>query len=180
MAIRICDVLLALILLIGSAPILVVIFFLWCLRIYTDPIFVQERVGKEELRFNLLKFRSLPKETPQVPTHELHGQTISLVGQMLRSTKIDEIPQAINVLRNEMSFVGPRPCLPSQIQIIQLRRECDIFSVKPGLTGYAQCQKIAFDDIRRVISLDREWVLNQSWRNYVFTILRTFLGSVGF
>lgn len=105
-------------------------------------IFRQERVGRDDTRFCLLKFRSMWAGTPSLSTAqlaELHGgSAITRVGRFLRRSSLDELPQLINVLRGEMSLVGPRPALPSQIALLELRRAGGSDVLLPGITGWAQ------------------------------------------
>ena len=108
-----------------------------------DPgpvIFKQKRVGIHKTYFNLYKFRSMKVSTPDLPTHLLEHpeQYISRVGAFLRKTSLDELPQLVNILRGDMSIIGPRPALWNQDDLIALRDEVGANDVRPGLTGWAQ------------------------------------------
>lgn len=101
-------------------------------------IFRQQRVGKDGNLFTLFKFRSMPTHAAQLPSARAGGLRVTRVGRVLRRTNLDELPQLFNVLRGEMSLVGPRPALPAQDRILRLRRENGSMSCYPGLTGLAQ------------------------------------------
>lgn len=106
------------------------------------PVFFkQKRIGKDNVEFLIYKFRTMKKESPQdVPTHLLKNphSHITRVGKFLRKTSLDELPQVLNVLRGEMSLIGPRPALWNQDDLIQLRTEHHIETLRPGVTGWAQ------------------------------------------
>jgi O-antigen biosynthesis protein WbqP len=105
-------------------------------------IFAQTRVGRAEAPFRCLKLRTMWKDTRAVPTHEAPLAAVTPVGRFLRGTKIDELPQLWNVLVGEMSLVGPRPCLPTQHELIEARRRRGVFALRPGITGLAQVRGI--------------------------------------
>ena len=104
--------------------------------------FFQQRVGKDGKTFRCVKFRTMEFGTKSVGTHELSNDSITRVGRFLRKTKVDELPQIWNIVKNEMSLIGPRPCLPIQGELISERKKRQIFKVKPGITGWAQIQNI--------------------------------------
>lgn len=111
--------------------------------IIDDPgpaIFKQERIGIHKKRFRLYKFRSMKRNTPDVPTHLLENpeQYISKVGKFIRKTSLDELPQLWNILKGDMSVIGPRPALWSQEDLIAERDKYGANDVRPGLTGWAQ------------------------------------------
>lgn len=119
-----------------------------------SPLFLQERVGRYGQSFKLVKFRTLPAKTPQVPTHELGMVKISPLGRFLRLSKLDELPQLWNVLVGDMSMVGPRPCLVSQKELLTERVLRQIDLVKPGITGLAQIRKIDMSTPRKLAKVD--------------------------
>ena len=106
------------------------------------PLFRQERVGMNQQPFQLLKFRSMHVNTQAVATHLVQVSAITKWGSFLRKSKLDELPQLFNVLIGDMSFVGPRPNLFNQIELIQERGKRGVYSLRPGITGLAQIQKI--------------------------------------
>ncbi len=104
-------------------------------------IFRQKRVGKDGTYFNIMKFRTMRRDTPRdMPTHLLENpeQYITKVGKFLRKTSLDELPQIFNILAGQMSFVGPRPALYNQEDLLRARQEVGADLVRPGLTGWAQ------------------------------------------
>lgn len=138
---RIADRALALCVLVLLSPILLIL----CLAIRIDtpgPIFFkQKRVGINKFHFNILKFRTMRIDTPKdTPTHLLSNpdQWITKVGKFLRKTSLDELPQLLNILKGEMSFIGPRPALWNQYDLIAERDKYGANDIYPGLTGWAQ------------------------------------------
>ena len=114
-------------------------------KIYMDkgPIFfIQERVGKNKQPFNLYKFRSMYINTKSVATHLANTSSITPFGRFLRKSKLDELPQLWNVFVGDMSLVGPRPNLFNQEELIHERNSRGVYSVRPGITGLAQINKI--------------------------------------
>lgn len=104
-------------------------------------IFKQKRVGKNKKHFYIYKFRSMKTETPhELPTHQLQGATtyITKVGAFLRKTSLDELPQLFNILKGDMSIIGPRPALWNQYDLIEERDKYGANDIRPGLTGWAQ------------------------------------------
>lgn len=108
----------------------------------SGALFIQKRTGKDFEEFSIFKLRTLPKETPSVATHELPLPALPAWFDVIRKLKIDELPQAINLLNGSMSLIGPRPCLPSQGELLELRAALNLTSAKPGITGWAQCNSI--------------------------------------
>jgi lipopolysaccharide/colanic/teichoic acid biosynthesis glycosyltransferase len=106
------------------------------------PIFRQERVGKGKQPFSLMKFRSMHVNAPSVATHLANASSITPFGGFLRKSKLDELPQLWNVFMGDMSLVGPRPNLYNQEELIQERDSRGVYSVRPGITGLAQINKI--------------------------------------
>src|SRR6185503_10926322 len=105
-------------------------------------IFAQRRIGRRGAPFTCYKLRTMNENTIQRPTHEVGASAVTSVGRFLRRWKLDELPQLYNVLRGEMSLVGPRPCLPSQSELIEARLQKGALDVRPGITGLAQVQGI--------------------------------------
>lgn len=140
-------------------------------------IFRQERVGRNEQVFTCLKFRTMYLSAPNVGTHEVPAAAVTPLGHFLRRTKLDELPQVINILRNDMSLVGPRPCLPTQANMIIERRAQGVFEIKPGITGLAQVRGIDMSDPAGLAACDREYLQLQSLLLDVRIILQTARGA---
>lgn len=152
---------------------------IWCvIKLTADgtPIYVQKRLGKGKALFNCYKFRTMRPGTPERSTHETSSDAVTGVGSILRKTKLDELPQLINVLRGDMSLVGPRPCLPGQTEVINARASKGIFTVKPGVTGLAQIRGIDMSDPNKLSNTDADYVASA---NVVFDfkiLVATFVG----
>lgn len=125
-------------------------------------IFKQNRVGKNGKIFVCYKFRTMREGTQQVGTHELSKASVTRIGRFLRSTKIDELPQVWNVLRNEISLIGPRPGLPNQNELYKERNALNVYSVKPGITGLAQVNNVDMSDPKLIAKLDSQYIALQS------------------
>lgn len=111
-----------------------------------SPLFVQMRVGRNQRPFRLYKLRTMGLSAGDKPSHEVDATEITRMGAFLRRTKLDELPQLINVLNGTMSLVGPRPCLPIQQVLIAEREERGLFAFLPGVTGPAQLRGIDMSD----------------------------------
>ena len=137
---RFLDVLLSLLAIIFLSPLMLII----CLIIICDDglpvIFRQNRVGKGDELFKIKKFRTMKNGAPNLSTadFEQSDEFITRSGKFLRRTSLDELPQLFNVLAGDMGFIVPRPLIPEEIHILELRREYGVYSVRPGLTGWAQ------------------------------------------
>lgn len=140
-------------------------------------LFSQQRVGFRQSPFRLYKFRTMKLDTGDLPSHIAGEHNITSVGRWLRKTKLDELPQLINVLRGEMSFVGPRPCLPSQTELVQARKDLGVFEVRPGITGAAQIQGLNMSEPVLLAQTDYEYCKNMSlWRDF-FILWATATGK---
>ncbi len=119
------------------------------------PVLVwQNRVGRDRKPFAFVKFRTLPTDTPQRPTHEIDQDSARPLGRFLRRSKLDELPQLFLVLFGSMSMVGPRPCLTSQTELIGARQARGVFALRPGITGLAQVHGIDMSDPERLARAD--------------------------
>jgi len=175
--IRLADIILSLLGLIILSPILLLVFLFSLVFQAGFPLFLQHRVGREEKLFTLIKFRTMRPETGSVGTHEVHPNQVTGWGRLLRKTKIDELPQLWNVLKGDMSLVGPRPCLPNQTALIQERQGLGVFNVRPGVTGLAQNQGIDMSKPELLAQTDAEMIRTMSIFNYGKYILLTACGS---
>lgn len=121
-------------------------------------IFRQKRVGKNGNPFVLYKFRSMRVETDDVPTHLVPASSLTRTGGLIRRLKLDELPQLLNVVKGDMSLVGPRPCLPSQTELIGHRRALGVLTLRPGITGPAQVVGIDMSDPELLARTDAEYL----------------------
>lgn len=139
-------------------------------------LFVQTRVGRHQKPFKLLKLRTMRVGTPQAGSHEVAAAQITRVGGWLRHYKIDELPQIWSVLRGDMSFVGPRPGLPSLHELNREREQRGVFAVRPGITGLAQLSGVDMSTPRELASVDALYVTRQSWTYDLRLMVATVLG----
>jgi O-antigen biosynthesis protein WbqP len=140
-------------------------------------LFIQTRVGKAEKPFQCYKFRTMASGAPQGGSHEVGESWITPIGRRLRSFKLDELPQLFNVMRGDMSLVGPRPCLPSQAEVIAARRERNVFSIRPGITGSAQLAGIDMSTPARLAEIDGRYVENRTLSGDLMLIAKTVSGG---
>jgi O-antigen biosynthesis protein WbqP len=115
--------------------------------------------------------------TPDVSSHQAMTSWITPVGRVLRRTKLDELPQLINVIRGEMSLVGPRPCLPNQQELVRERASRGVFDVLPGITGKAQLQGVDMSEPLRLAQIDQEYIAQQSFYGDLQLLYQTLLGK---
>ncbi len=136
-------------------------------------MFRQVRVGRNEQTFICNKFRTMHQGTAQRGTHEISASALTPIGSVLRSFKLDELPQLWNVLKGEMSLVGPRPCLPNQTKLVAERRARDVFSATPGITGLAQVEGIDMSRPEKLAEIDQTYIRTRSLGMDLKLILRT-------
>ena len=172
---RIFDLCISIIALILLSP----VFFIIGLLIFIfdkGPIFfTQYRIGKNNKRFLFIKFRSLPITTPNLPSNEIGRVNIKWIGKFLRRTNIDELPQLINILKGEMSLVGPRPPLETQYKLILERNKNGSIKCKPGLTGLAQVNSFSDMSYMEKAKFDGIYYEKVSLLMDLKIILRTFI-----
>lgn len=140
-------------------------------------IFRQTRVGRNEQPFTCLKLRTMHQGTPNAPSHETGVAAVTPVGQVLRRFKFDELPQLWNILRGDMSLVGPRPCLPSQTALIDARRARGLAALRPGITGVSQIAGVDMSDPEGLAALDATYLADMSLRRDLAIILATATGA---
>ena len=172
--IRIFDIFFSLVGLIFLSPLLISIYFIGLLN-NGSPLFTQRRVGLNLQTFTLIKFRTMPKNTRSAGTHLIKDLKITSFGYFLRKTKIDEIPQLLNVLLGDMSLVGPRPCLLNQKKLINERKKRGVFRVRPGITGLAQISGVNMKTPTLLAKIDLKMIKNINLFYYFYYIFRTIL-----
>ncbi len=174
---RVIDFLLSLIGIVVLSPVLLVLAIIIKVTSPGPVLFKQERMGKDNVRFKIFKFRSMRIDTPKdVPTHMLSNpdQYITSVGKFMRKTSLDELPQLFNILKGDMAVIGPRPSLPNQYDLNELRDKNGASSIKPGLTGLAQISGRDELEIDVKAALDGEYVKKMS---FLFDC-KCFLGTI--
>lgn len=174
--IRLIDFIAAFLGLLLLWPVLLIVFLIGLFDT-GSPIFIQERVGRNKKPFNLIKFRTMTVETKSVASHLSSTASITKLGAFLRKTKIDELPQLVNVLKGEMSLVGPRPNLFNQNELILEREALGVYDVLPGITGLAQVQNIDMSTPELLAKIDRQMIDSLTLKGYFKYILTTALGS---
>lgn len=173
---RFLDIVLAGIGLLVALPLMVVLFLIGLFDTGA-PLFRQTRVGRHQKPFTLMKFRTMRPDTKSVATHLADVAAVTPLGHFLRRTKLDELPQLWNVLKGEMSLVGPRPCLFNQEELIDARFKYGVFDVRPGITGLAQVQGIDMSTPRLLAETDAQMLVSLSVASYFRYILATVMGS---
>jgi O-antigen biosynthesis protein WbqP len=144
-------------------PVLLIIVAAIRLHSPGRAIFAQVRVGKNGRAFTCYKLRTMYSGTANLPTHQVEASAVTPIGELLRRFKIDELPQLWNVLLGDMSLVGPRPCLPSQTELVEARKRLGVFTVRPGITGLAQVSGIDMSDPNRLAEVDAQYVRTQGF-----------------
>ena len=173
---RVFDLLFATLGLVFGAPILLLITLIGLFDT-GSPIFRQQRVGRYQKPFILVKFRTMALDTQSVASHLADSTAITRFGRFLRRTKLDELPQLWNVLRGEMSLVGPRPGLFNQQELIQQREKRGIYEVRPGITGLAQVNAIDMSTPVLLAETDQKMIQQLSITEYFRYIVMTLSGK---
>lgn len=173
---RLLDFLFAFVGLLVVLPVLVFITIIGYLDT-GSPVFRQERVGRNKKPFILVKFRTMSVDTASVASHLASTTSITKMGGFLRKTKLDELPQLWNVLKGEMSLVGPRPGLFNQEELTKAREEKGVYLVRPGITGLAQINDIDMSTPELLAKTDAKMIREMSLKNYFKFIFQTVLGA---
>ena len=157
----------------------IISILIWCTS-RGNIIFWSERIGKDNIIFKMPKYRTMKVNTPDVATHLLDDPEsyYTSIGRYLRRYSLDELPQLWSIICGKMSFVGPRPALYNQDDLIELRMKYGIETLKPGLTGLAQINGRDELSIREKVNLDREYMLNRSFLYDLRVILVTLIRSI--
>jgi len=142
-----------------------------------SPLFFQERVGRNKKAFTLVKFRTMRKDTASVASHLASASSITKFGHFLRRTKLDELPQLWNVLKGEMSLVGPRPGLFNQEELTEAREKYNVFDVRPGITGLAQVNEIDMSTPELLAQTDAKMINSLNLTAYFRYIFLTVTGK---
>lgn len=173
---RVFDVVFALLGLVLGFPVLLIIYVLGLFDT-GSPLFVQQRVGRNKQPFNLVKFRTMAIDTASVASHLASTASITKLGGFLRKTKLDELPQLWNVLKGEMSLVGPRPNLFNQRELITERDARGVYAARPGITGLAQVSEIDMSTPALLAETDQRMIQTLTVLNYFRYIFMTVAGK---
>ena len=166
----------ALILLILFSPIFIFVAIAIILEDGLPVLFTQKRVGINYTFFKIYKFRSMKKDTPNVATHLLHNpdQYLLKIGKFIRKNSLDELPNLINILKGDMVFVGPRPALYNQDDLMTFRVATGVSKLKPGITGWAQINGRDEISIAQKVQLEQEYLYRKSFLFDIEIIIKTF------
>jgi O-antigen biosynthesis protein WbqP len=177
---RIFDFIFAIALLVLISPLFLIISIVIKLDSKGPILFKQRRIGKERKEFQIYKFRTMNIDTPNLATDKLTNpdQYITSSGKILRKTSLDEVPQLFNIIKGEMSFVGPRPALYNQYELIDMRDARGINSCIPGITGYAQVNGRDMISDEEKVKLDEYYLQNCSLLLDLKIIFKTFINVV--
>jgi O-antigen biosynthesis protein WbqP len=171
---RMLDMMLASLALVVLAPVLILVAAAVRIEDGGPAMFRQRRSGRHGDTFTLLKFRSMPVGSANLPSSAADGLRLTRVGALIRRCNLDELPQLLNILAGDMSLVGPRPALPSQADLLALRRENGAISCRPGLTGLAQVKSYDGMPVSRKAEYDGDYAREVSFLLDCSIILRTF------
>ena len=166
----------ALFLLIVLLPISLIIVLLCILEDGFPVFFTQKRVGINNTFFKIYKFRRMKKDTPNVATHLLNNpdQYLLKIGKFIRKTSLDELPNLINIIKGDMVFVGPRPALYNQVDLMALRVAIGVDKLKPGITGWAQINGRDEISIEKKVQLEQEYMYKKSTLFDFEILIKTF------
>ncbi|MGK9064903.1 sugar transferase [Stutzerimonas chloritidismutans] len=174
--IRVFDFLFSLVGLVVGFPVLLVLTLIGLFDT-GSPIFRQVRVGRNQQPFTLVKFRTMRVDTASVATHLASSASITRFGHFLRKTKLDELPQLWNVLKGDMSLVGPRPGLFNQEELTAERAQRGVFDVRPGITGLAQVSEIDMSTPALLAETDQKMIRSLTLVDYFKYIVMTVAGK---
>ncbi len=173
---RLFDIILSILAIIPLSIVFALLLVVGCV-FNASPLFLQKRIGRNLNTFTLIKFRTMRKDTAHVATHLAAESSVTPFGRFLRRTKLDELPQLWNVLKGDMSLVGPRPCLESQHELIEARNKLNVFSVRPGITGLAQVNDIDMSTPELLAETDAKMIASFSVKQYFCLIFLTLTGK---
>lgn len=162
---RIFDFIMSLLAIICLSPIIIIVSLIIKFTSEGPILFKQRRIGKDNKEFNIYKFRTMRVDTPNVATHLLENpeQYITAIGKFMRKTSLDELPQLFNILKGEMSIVGPRPALYNQLDLRDMRTKVGVHKLVPGLTGWAQINGRDEIPLDIKVKLDKEYLDKKSF-----------------
>ena len=174
---RAIDILACLLLLPLAVPTSLILMLVIRAESRGSPLFVQLRVGRGLRTFRMLKLRTMASGTPDLPSHEVGFDRITRVGRFLRRSKLDELPQLLNIIGGTMSLVGPRPCLPAQAELIEARKARDLFRLRPGVTGPAQLLGVDMSEPVRLAEIEADYFRRATAWSDLRLILGTLFGG---
>ena len=174
---RLIDFAIAIVAMPVIVPLCLFLLILISLDSSGNPLFIQRRVGRGQRTFQMLKLRTMAKNTGDLPSHVAGDRTVTRLGRFLRRWKLDELPQLFNVAHGTMSLVGPRPCLPSQWELIEQREIRGLFAYAPGITGPAQLAGIDMSNPGRLAEAEAAYFAKATLAQDFLILLRTATGG---
>ena len=174
---RILEMILALIGLIALSPLLLVMVIVVRASSPGPAFFKQIRIGRNQKPFAILKIRTMWLGTKEIGTHLIETESVTRIGRLLRKLRIDEIPQLFNVIKGDMSLVGPRPCLPTQTEVIAARLVENVYSIRPGITGLSQIQGLDMARPHELAKVDGTYVRSRTLSLDLYILLKTITGQ---
>jgi len=171
---RIVDISIVFVATVFLSPLMLIIGLLIKLFDPGPVFFKQKRVGIDANEFWFYKFRSMPVNTGDISSDQIGGVKITWIGKLIRRTNLDELPQLFNILKGDMSVVGPRPPIVSQLELVELRRSNGSITLRPGLTGLAQIKSFDGMTVSQKAEFDGEYAENVSFIKDMKIILNTF------
>jgi len=156
------------------APLVAFVSFLILCEDGRPLFFSQERLGINKRTFKIYKIRTMKKNAPQAGTHDIEKDFHLKVGAFIRTLKLDEFPQLINVIKGDINLVGPRPGLPTQNELTNVRSDNNIYEVKPGITGLSQILGYDMSDPLKLAKIDKIYIENRSLMLNSIILLGTF------
>ncbi|MCL2507858.1 MAG: sugar transferase [Oscillospiraceae bacterium] len=172
---RFLDLTFGILALIGLSPLIAAVSLIILILDGRPVLFIQDRVGMNNELFSVMKFRTMKNGTPNVAKKELDDpeRFTTVFGRLLRKTSLDELPQLINIIRGDMSFVGPRPLIPEEDVIRKLRAKYGVYGVRPGVTGWAQVMGRDSIGDEEKAAYDKEYVERRSLWFDIQILLKT-------
>ena len=171
---RLFDILFALCAISTTAPIILITGIAIVCEDGLPCIFKQSRVGRAQKAFTIFKFRSMPLGTKNIASSDAKKLTVTRIGKLIRRSNIDELPQLFNILKGDMSLVGPRPALASQIELVEARSKTGVYEIRPGLTGLAQVNSYENMPENEKVDWDAKYRMELSFLTDLKIVLRTF------
>ena len=175
--VNILNKIIALSLIIFLLPVFIVVSIIILIDDGYPILYIQKNYGKNHVPFDLYKFRTMKRNTPEIPTEEFSQPEKYLLksGKIIRKFSIDELPQFFNILQNKINFIGPRPCMIGNEEVVrELREKYDIHKVKPGITGWAQVNGRDLNSYKKKVILDKYYCKNKSILLDLKIVLKTF------
>lgn len=170
--------LIAFIFLLISSPLLIFISIIVTVNMKSNPIFKQMRLGRNSIPFCIYKFRTLKPNAPSnVPTDAIvdYSEYSTRIGLFLRATSLDELPQLLNIIKGDMSFVGPRPVMLNECELNQKRANLGIYNIRPGITGWSQINGRDMLEVDEKIKYDLEYLNRKSLKFDMYILWNTFI-----